>query len=165
MKIRKHWTLLSGLLVMLAATEAIAAETPRQFESTVARLGWLAGHWAGEVDGMASEEHWTGVDGNGMVGMHKDVKGGRMVSFEFLRIEATTNGGMTYVASPGGAAPTSFRLKEIGEASVTFESLEHDFPQRILYWIDESKRLHARVEGLMKGETISEEWTWTRVSR
>ena len=60
------------------------------------------------------------------------------------------------------APPTPFRLVESADKRAVFENKEHDFPQRILYWIDAAGALHARIEGPQDGRTVSEEWVWTR---
>jgi hypothetical protein len=57
----------------------------------------------------------------------------------------------------------AFKLKELGERRVVFENLQHDFPQRIRYWLDAAGAMHARIEGLQAGQTVSEEWVWKRV--
>ena len=108
------------------------------------------------------EEHWTSPSGGALVGLHKDVKGGRMVSFEFLRIEATKEGGVVYLASPAGAPVTSFRMVTLEDRRVVFENKEHDFPQRILYWLDAGGALHARIEGRQGGKDLHEEWVWAK---
>ena len=115
-------------------------------EPSLASLAWMAGSWEGTADGVAMEEHWLPARGGAMLGVHRDVAGGRMVSFEFLRIEATAEG-VTYLASPKGRPATPFRLVESGPARVVFANPEHDFPQRILYWLGEDGSLHARIEG------------------
>jgi hypothetical protein len=146
----------------LAADDAPADEphpTPG-----IEMLGWLAGHWAGESNGIAMEEHWTTADGNALVGMHKDVKDGRMVSFEFFRVAPGPGGRTTYFTSPGGRPAVAFTAIEITDTRVVFENRQHDFPQRILYWLGEGGRLHARIEGTMNGKTASEEWSWARVT-
>jgi hypothetical protein len=158
------------MLVLAAATLCTPATlfTPATVlaASDVQRLAWLEGVWTGTTaSGMAIEEHWTSPAGNGMVGMHKDVKNGRMVGFEFLRIEPRDSTGACYVASPNGAPPTRFCAIELSESRVVFENLEHDFPQRILYWLDGAGRLHARIEGKVRGEEKHQEWTWTRRSQ
>jgi hypothetical protein len=111
------------------------------------------------------EEIWTSADGGALVGLHKDVaaRGGaaRMVAFEFLRIEATADG-VAYVAQPGGRPPTRFALVETGPRRAVFANPAHDFPQRILYWIDDAGALHARIEGPKGGRTVGQEWTWTK---
>ena len=43
-----------------------------------------------------------------------------------------------------------------------FENKQHDFPQRILYWLDAKGALRARIEEPQGGKTASEEWVWTK---
>jgi hypothetical protein len=126
----------------------------------------MAGHWGGSAGPLQMEEIWTATDGGALVGLHKDVttKAGasRMVSFEFLRIE-TDGASLVYVAQPGGRPPTRFPLAEIAARRAVFANPAHDFPQRIIYWLDDAGALHARVEGTRQGRTVGEEWRWTRV--
>jgi uncharacterized protein DUF6265 len=129
--------------------------------SSLDSLTWLAGAWEGHDGEMEMEELWVAPKGGAMLGLHRDVKGGRVVSFEFLRIEAGADG-IVYHASPGGRPSTPFRLVESGKARAVFANPDHDFPQRILYWRAEDGSLHARIEGPQGGRTVSEEWTWRR---
>jgi hypothetical protein len=139
-------------VVMLAATAVSAAEPD---------VAFLAGRWTGEKDGVQMEEYWSEPAGADVVGLHRDVKGGRLVSWEFFRI-ATTPEGTFYYASPRSAPPTPFKLVEHAASRLVFENKQHDFPQRIVYWKDAAGALHARIEGPMGGKTVSEEWTWTK---
>lgn len=147
-----------AVTVALMAVSPLAAEPPAP---GVAGLAWLQGAWAGEKDGVAMEETWTDPRGGALLGLHRDVKGDRMLSWEFLRI-AAAEGGIFYYASPRSAPPTAFKLVETGAQRAVFENKEHDFPQRILYWLDAAGALHARIEGPQGGKTVSEEWVWTR---
>lgn len=124
-------------------------------------LAWMEGAWAREKDGVRMEEVWTSPRGGALLGLHRDLKGGRMVSWEFMRIQAA-DGGIFYNASPRSAPPTAFKLVESGDKRAVFENRQHDFPQRILYWIDAAGALHARIEGPQAGKTVAEEWVWTR---
>jgi len=124
-------------------------------------LDWLEGRWSGEKDGVTTSELWTAPAAGAMLGLHSDVRGGRLVAWEFLRI-GTTAEGTFYYASPRSAPPTAFRLVERSQRRVVFENREHDFPQRILYWLDAEGALHARIEGPQGGKTLSEEWVFTR---
>jgi uncharacterized protein DUF6265 len=142
----------------LMASSPLAAQTP---SGGVEALAWMEGAWGGEKDGVAMEEVWTGPRGGALLGLHRDVKGGHMVSWEFLRIQAT-HAGIVYFASPRSAPPTPFTLVETGARRAVFENRQHDFPQRILYWVDAKGALHARIEGPQGGKTVSEEWVWTR---
>jgi hypothetical protein len=123
----------------------------------------MAGHWEGEADGTAMEEVWLAPAGGRMVGLHRDVFPSGKSFFEFLRIEEV-DGRLAYLASPRGREATVFPLQELGDHRVVFENPGHDFPQRILYWLD-GDRLHARIEGEEGGEKKSSEWSWVRRRR
>ena len=140
------------------------AQSPRPAapQTQAARLAWMEGRWGGTADGVEMEEQWSSSAGGALLGMHKDVKGGSMTSFEFMRIDTAPKEGLVYFASPRSAPVTPFVLLELGDKRVVFENKDHDFPQRILYWLDAAGALHARVEGTLKGSAESEEWTWTK---
>jgi len=145
-------TLLGTLWFISLAS--VGAQAPG---ARIEELGWLEGRWEGDSDGMSMEEQWTSLKGGALLGLHRDVKGDRMVSFEFLRIQATAEG-VVYFASPRSRPPVPFALVESSERRAVFENKQHDFPQRIIYWRD-GERLCARVEG--KGGE-GEEWCWTK---
>lgn len=151
--------LIAGLFFILigltASSEMRAAD--------LSDLAWMAGNWTGVKDGVEMEELWQTPKGNMMLGLHRDVAAGRTVSFEFLRIEATAEG-ITYWASPRGRPATPFRLTELKEKRVVFANPEHDFPQRIIYWLDKDSALHAKIEGTQGGKPVAEEWTWRRTA-
>jgi len=126
----------------------------------VAELSWLAGCWHHEEAGRVSEECWMAPRAGMMLGLHRDVRAGRPF-FEYLRI-ADHDGGVAYLASPRGREPTAFRLIENGAQRAVFANPEHDFPQRIIYWLSDDDRLHARIEGEVDGEARSSEWSWAR---
>lgn len=139
-----------------------AAQEPRPSAAPAAlvtALAWMAGSWAGTEGRFDHEEHWTAPGGGAMVGMHRTVGNGRMVEFEFLRIEER-DGTLVYLSMPGGRSPaTPFTLSELGRERVVFENATHDFPQRVLYWKD-GAALRARIEGIDNGRTRSLEWRW-----
>jgi hypothetical protein len=124
----------------------------------------MEGRWTGVSEGLRMEEHWTSAAGDGLVGMHKDVKAGKMVSFEFFRIESHADG-IFYMTSPGGAPATPFKLIEQSARCVVFENAAHDFPQRIRYWSDRPGELRARIEGTVNGKAEAMEWRWLRAAR
>jgi hypothetical protein len=148
-------------LTILVLVSVAAAPSPT---FSVARIGWLAGSWFGDENGMRMEEHWTTPAGGLMVAMHRDVRPGRPAWFEFLRIEEDSTG-VRYMAMPGGRSATPFPLVKQTDSSVTFENPSHDYPQRIMYTLEPDGRLHARVEGRVKGTLRSEEWRWRREAR
>ena len=135
---REKHRFLALILLLSVAFGPLAAK------GSLEELAWLAGHWRGEQGGMRMEEWWTEPAGGLMLGLHRDVRGSGGAFFEFLRIEEG-DAGTFYLASPGGKPPVQFRLVESGDRRVVFENAEHDFPQRILYWID-GEQLRARIE-------------------
>jgi hypothetical protein len=145
-----------GLGLCVAGGSLRAAEV-----ADVTSLAWMAGSWQGTAGGVEMEEHWLAPKGGAMLGLHRDVAGGRMVSFEFLRIEKDAEG-LVYLASPRGRPATPFRLIESRKGRAVFANPQHDFPQRILYWMGDDGRLHARIEGQQKGKSAAEEWAWKR---
>ena len=145
-------------LIMVAALALGPAVGPAGPAGSLATLSWMVGGWASEEDGSVSEEHWLAPRGGTMLGLHRDVKGGRTVGFEFLRIEERPEG-LVYLASPGGRPATAFAAKEVGTHRVVFENKAHDFPQRIVYWRTPTA-LHARIEGKDNGKEAAMEWRW-----
>jgi uncharacterized protein DUF6265 len=124
-------------------------------------LSWMAGTWTGTKDGVEMEELWLPPKGSTLLSLHRDVREGKTISFEFLRIAVEAEG-LTYWASPEGRPATPFRCVELGDRRVVFENAQHDFPRRILYWLEAGGALHAKIEGTIKGQQASEEWSWRR---
>jgi len=141
-------------VVWMAVTLPLAAQDllPPQ----TADLDWLTGCWTGD----GGEECWLQAEGGMMLGVNR---GPGSKSFEFLRIEQAEGGPWIYHASPGGRCPpTAFTSTEIDRKRVVFENPDHDFPQRIEYWLDDSNHLHARVSADRGGESRGFEITWQR---
>jgi len=143
-----------SIIILSVATTASA-----DVSCTIKGLAWLAGSWSGTSNGVTMEEVWTEPRGGMLLGLHRDSKG-ENVMFEFLRI-AKDEGDIVYWASPRGAEATGFRLSACGESSATFENPDHDYPKKILYWIDDDGRLHARIEGATDSDPKNE-WIWER---
>ena len=156
----KSRIILTAATLVLVSSISFGAGAPA---SDISALAWMAGNWAGIQEGVEMEELWQKPKGNSMLAVHRDVKEGRTVSFEFLRIEATPDG-ITYWASPRGRPATPFKMIEQSNKRVVFENAEHDFPRRIIYWMTADRLLHAKIEGTLKGKPAAEEWTWRRTA-
>ena len=152
---RFRWAWAPAAILALAAPAALAGE--------IERLGWMAGSWASDSAGVRIEEHWAAPLGGMMIGMHREISNGRASAFEFFRI-VESDSGIVYLASPGGRPATPFPLKSLGERSVVFENPAHDFPARLIYWLDETGSLQARAEGTIRGQASSEAWRWSRTT-
>jgi hypothetical protein len=124
-------------------------ELPAPAPATIADVAWLAGAWAGMRGTSSIEERWGPPRGGVMLGTSSTVKGDRLTAFEFLRI-VERDGGLVYVAQPGGVPPTEFVLTELGTTRAVFENPRHDSPQRIVYELSAEGVLIASI-GFMKG--------------
>ncbi|HEX7252970.1 MAG TPA: DUF6265 family protein [Thermoanaerobaculia bacterium] len=152
---------ITALFVALALTSHPAKAAASAETGPLARLAWLAGDWEGDDAGVWNEERWMEPSGGMMLAVHRDTSGGKATSFEFLRIESTSDG-IVYFASPRGKAPTPFRLVESGARRAVFENEQLEFPRRVIYWMEKEGELHARIEGTRSGKAQSAEWTWKR---
>ena len=76
---------------------------------------------------------------------------GKMSAFEYLRI-VERDGGLVYIAQPGGSAPTEFVLSELSKTRAVFDNPRHDYPKRIVYELSADGGLTATI-GFMKGGT------------
>jgi hypothetical protein len=142
--------------------ERRAAEGPPP--GRIEALGWLAGCWAAAGGEPGSGEQWTRPAGGTMLGTARTVVAGETVGREFLEIRETLAGDLLYLASPAGQKTTWFRLLP-GEGRVAvFENREHDFPQRILYRLEDEGRLAARIEGERNGQIEAKDFPLRRTS-
>jgi Domain of unknown function (DUF6265) len=126
---------------------------PAPQKATIGDLAWLAGAWVGtRSSGSSIEERWSPPLGGAMLAVSRTVNtSGKMVAFEYLRI-VERDGGLVYVAQPGGAKPTEFVLTEVGKTRAVFDNPRHDYPKRIVYELSAEGGLSATI-GFMKGGT------------
>jgi Domain of unknown function (DUF6265) len=144
-----------AVALIIFAEPAGRAQTPQPpARSLIAQVAWLAGAWTGNTGPITFEEQWTAPAGGAMLAVARTVKDDRMVAFEFLRI-VERDGGLVYVAQPGGRPPTEFRLTGLTSDSATFENAAHDFPKMIHYMKRADGTLEARVsDGATRAETF-----------
>ncbi|MEZ5319037.1 MAG: DUF6265 family protein [Vicinamibacterales bacterium] len=119
-----------------------AAPTPARAGIDV--LAWLAGTWTSVPGGPVTEERWTEPGGGAMLGTSRTIAGGRLVAFEYLRV-VERDGGLVYVAQPGGRPPTEFVLTRADGTHAVFENPAHDYPQVISYTLGPDGELVARI--------------------
>lgn len=121
--------------ITLALLLDACASAPRPApppSGALAALAWLRGTWCGPMgDGTFCESWREGGDG-ALEGAGELRVGGVRREGERLRIEAR-GAEVYYVAAPGDAAPTSFRLVRWSVGEAVFENPAHDFPTRIGY--------------------------------
>jgi len=142
--------------LLLASVDAQCAE------GDLTKLSWLSGCWKSESSDTGSLEQWMAPAGGTMLGMSRTIKNGATLEFEFMRIQATADRSLEFIAMPSGQPEARFTLLRLGDNEVAFENPQHDFPQRIIYRLDGGK-LRARIEGQRNGAIRAVEFPMTRV--
>ena len=117
---------------------------PTPAEASIEDISWLAGNWVGGGGTSAIEERWSPARGGSILGVSRTIRRERMSAFEYLRI-IEREGGLVYIAQPGGRPATEFVLTEIGEHRAVFENPRHSSPQRIVYELLEEGGLSATI--------------------
>jgi len=128
--------------------------------ASVADLAWMSGRWASvSANGRWTEESWSAPRGGVMLGYSRSGAGQSLREFEFLRLQAGSDGIPAYLAQPGGRPATAFRLTAREGQSATFDNPQHDFPQRIRY-VRTGDRMVATISRLDGSNAVS--WTFRR---
>jgi len=160
---RKFRSTTDGLLVSVVVDPPAGEESiglyrhaedialPEPAKAAIADLAWLAGAWVGtRSSGSSIEERWSPPLGGAMLAVSRTVNtSGKMVAFEYLRI-VERDGGLVYIAQPGGAKPTEFVLTELAGTRAVFDNPRHDYPKRIVYELSAEGDLSATT-GFLKG--------------
>ena len=99
-----------------------------------------------------------------MLGLSRTVKGDKTVNFEFMQLRVGNEGRLVLVALPSGQKETVFTAVGQTDRAVTFENVNHDFPQRVVYAQQPNDRLVARIEGTRSGQFRSIEFPMRRTA-
>jgi hypothetical protein len=137
--------------VMLAACGATAQAPPS------ATPDWMSGYWLSWANGETAE-NWFGA-GTGVL-LGTNLSGG---GFEFLRIAANEQGGVSYYATPGGRSPPT-----------AFAMVSDDCARRVRgTWrtiirnassMRNGDVMTARSEGPIEGRPEAMEWRFERAA-
>ncbi|MEO8167737.1 MAG: DUF6265 family protein [bacterium] len=147
-------------LLLIACSTAFSQSPDAGLES----LGWLAGCWEGNyAGGRFVTEQWMKPLGGSMMGIGRTVKNGKTIEYEFVRIVLEDDGSVVYIAKPSGQSEASFKLVKLDGKRVVFENLQHDFPQRVIYYMPGPDSLVGRIEGVMNGKEKGIDFPYRRV--
>src|SRR5258708_27987387 len=148
-------------MVYAACVVAMFGVSGEAAEVSLAKLTWLAGDWQLAHGTRVVEEHWTMPSANSLLGISRTMRDGRTVAFEFVRIEQR-DGGVFYVAQPGGRPPTDFKLTRSTDGELVFEGDGTDKVKRITYRRQGPNGLSALVEGEEGGKPFKSEYRYAR---
>ena len=130
--------------VLLAATAHAQAPAAR---STLQDFAWLAGHWRIDQGDRQVDEQWMSPAGGLMMGMARNIQGGKVLEYEFTLLRQEANGDIFYIASPSKQTETAFKLTSLRDGEAVFENPHHDFPKKIVYARLADGSLLAAIEG------------------
>jgi hypothetical protein len=147
---------------MFAMAAAVVALTATRTTPRVTEVAWLAGCWERTSGKRIVEEQWTRPRGGLMLGVGRTVQGDSLVEYEQVRL-FERGGTLVYAAAPSGQTPAEFQSTEVSDSAVTFENLEHDFPQRVIYRRPTPDSLLGRVEGMRRGQLRGVDFPYARV--
>lgn len=145
------------LALVLATTGGLFAPQggAKPASGGIAQIAWLGGNWQGQRGATFLEENWMPPSGGLMLAVSRTAQGGKVRTFEFLRI-VERDGALVYIAMPFGQRATEFVATSVSASSVTFENRAHDFPKVIRYTLTAPNRLDAVVsDGGQKSETFT----------
>ena len=137
---------LAALLTVALVTFAAHAQAPAT-KPTLQDLAWIAGHWRIEQGDRLVDEQWMAPVAGLMMGMARNVQGGKVREYEFTLLRQEPNGDIFYIASPSKQAETAFKLTSLSGGTAVFENPEHDFPKKIVYARQADGSLLAAIEG------------------
>lgn len=140
------------MIAFLMLAEAAALPMP----------AFLSGCWEQKRDnGGWTEECWTDSRGGLMIGSGRDGKGDTVGQWEWMRIERSPDGSVTFYGSPKGAPAVGFKATEATPTSITFVNAGHDYPQRVHY-VATADGLDAEIS-LADGANATR-WTYRRTA-
>jgi hypothetical protein len=113
------WTLL-----LIAQASPVPLSAPPTF---------LTGCWEERKSDRWTEECWTAPRDGLMLGSGRSGQGGAILDWEWMRIERSVDGTLSFFASPKGAPPVAFKSAKVSDTEVEFVNSAHDYPQRIRY--------------------------------
>jgi hypothetical protein len=153
---------MSRLTILLAALCAGCADVP--IKTGTDSIDWLTGCWRMERETGHYEEVWLAPTTDGTLGVSREVRAGRTVSYEHLRLELRENGVIAYVAKPSGQAQAEFLMTTHAPGLLAFENPQHDFPRRIEYRYVDANAITATLQGPSKdGQVRTIEYPLQRV--
>jgi len=126
----------------------------------------LIGDWESASGNYSYYESWKPAGASALEGNASMVnETGKTVLRERLKIEKIGTH-IVYIAAVNNNHPVLFTLIKttVKDQKIqwVFENKEHDFPQRIIYFLESENSLFARVEGLQDGKEAKEEFRLTK---
>jgi hypothetical protein len=105
---------------------------------------FMTGTWSDSNEKGWSEEYWTPLRADIMLGSSRSGTADTLSFWEQMRIQKEDDGTVALWATGADQKPVRFEAVVSGPNVVVFENPAHDYPQRIHYW-REGKTLKAEI--------------------
>ena len=105
---------------------------------------WMTGAWEMRGGESWADEYWTPPRAGIMIGASRAGEGEKLQFWEHMRIVREADGTLAFWAMTGYQKPVRFAAVESTDNWIIFENREHDYPQRIRYWLV-GRRLNAEI--------------------
>jgi hypothetical protein len=137
------------------ADQAKKTEAPETAPTgPIAPFAWLAGCWQGDVNQRDFREQWLPLRGGMLVGTGQMTMAGKMLDYQFLRIEARPSG-IVFSQFSGERKELSFKLATTttdgNDTIFTFDNTTAGFPARLVYRRGAEGWLYETIEGPLNG--------------
>ena len=120
----------------------------------LAPLAWLEGCWQGSVNQREFRETWLPLRGGMLIGAGQSVMLGRMLDYQYLRLEARSDG-IYFTQFSGDRKESSFKLAGTAtddkDTVFTFSNTAEGFPARLTYRRGTLGWLYETIEGTLNG--------------
>ena len=117
-------------------------------------LAWLEGCWQGNVNQREFREQWLPLRAGLLIGAGQSVMRGRMLDYQFLRLEPRADG-IYFTQFSGDRKEVSFKLASTTtddkDTIFTFASTGDGFPARLTYRRGVEGWLYQTIEGPLNG--------------
>jgi Domain of unknown function (DUF6265) len=135
-------------LITIVTSPAQAQSSPL----TLNDVAWISGCWKARPDEgrFNNVEQWSKPFGNAMLGTGMELKGGKLVSWEHMKIEAAADGKIILVIKPHNQKEAAFTLTSTKPDTLSFENPQNDFPQKVSYRKEKDGAMEIRVDGKVK---------------
>lgn len=138
---------------------------PDEKQLGVKVAGWLIGEWGNTSVQGTLYESWVIDNDSVFTGRSYFIRQGDTVSSEAIKLVQLKDSiyYIPVVKNQNDGMPVRFKLVSYDSATLRFENLSHDFPQKITYHKVSPDSLLAEISGLVKGELRSEKFPMTKI--
>ncbi len=145
---------LTAALGLALITFVTATAQAQSSPLTLNDVAWISGCWKAKPNEsrLNNVEQWSKPFGNAMLGTGMELKAGKLVSWEHMKIEAGAEGKITLVIKPHNQKEASFTLTSTKPETLSFENPQNDFPQKVTYRKEKDGSMEIRIDGKVKDQ-------------